>query len=105
MTHSEMITVIQAAADGKKIQAREHGCVKWIDTPSPGFNFTHYEYRIAPRDLGARLWFWRPGPECAIHILGSDGCLIGTLLLGVGHNISRPTTGQISPDGVNWEPL
>lgn len=51
MTHDEMIEVIAAHRDGKKIQAKyQKG--QWIDiTLPPLWNFEHNEYRIKPEPL------------------------------------------------------
>ena len=50
MTHDEMIAVIQAHKDGKKIQL----CHKpvhhndWIDSSNPLWNFGNTDYRVKP---------------------------------------------------------
>lgn len=53
MTPQEMIDVIQAHADGKKIQMCRKGEDKWLDCvpPSPLFDFMNTNYRVKPPAL------------------------------------------------------
>lgn len=47
MTHDEMIAVLKAAQEGKKIQwLNADG--EWKTTPNPKWNFRKYEYRVKP---------------------------------------------------------
>lgn len=54
MTHDEMIAIIQAAKEGKKIQVKSRNYYSgpksgWADLKSGMiFNFAHYKYRVAP---------------------------------------------------------
>lgn len=56
MTIDEMIAVLQAAKEGKKIQARRYGTIIW-GTPPEVWNFENYEYRVKPEPMEAFLWF------------------------------------------------
>lgn len=57
MTHDEMIAVIQAHKDGKKIQAANLHRTCWADEPNPSWNFQFYRYREAPTPT---LRPWKP---------------------------------------------
>ena len=49
MTHDEMIAVIAAHRDGKKIQCQsKDGRDNWFDTPDPAWYFAFCDYRIKP---------------------------------------------------------
>jgi len=49
MKHDEMIEVIQAHKDGKRIQlSGKHASASWFDTDCPGFSFGEYDYRVKP---------------------------------------------------------
>ena len=49
MTHDEMIAVIAAHRDGKKIQCQsKDGRDNWFDTPDPVWDFAFCDYRIKP---------------------------------------------------------
>lgn len=98
MTYDDMITVLEAARKGRKIESRWKGCPEWVVNHAPQFNFEGCEYRIAKRDLGGRFWFWRASDGSNIHVLGPDGNLKGALFIGV-----RLNDGQISADGITWE--
>ena len=52
MTHDEMIAVIQAHKEGKKIQYCDYGQhIEWKDYgPTPSFNFYSFHYRIKPAE-------------------------------------------------------
>lgn len=48
MTHDEMIAVIQAHKEGKKIEAIVFDLIgQWRVVPNPSFDFTSYRYRVA----------------------------------------------------------
>lgn len=53
MTPQEMISVIQAHADGKQIQMCRKGEDRWLDCvpPSPLFDFMNTNYRVKPPAL------------------------------------------------------
>ena len=51
MTHDEMIEVIKAHKEGKKIQGAQSGCKTWSDTSRPTWNFYEYDYRVKPEEL------------------------------------------------------
>lgn len=57
MTHDEMIAVIQAHKDGKKLEVANKGCNNWIDlsTNGPCFNFKDVDYRVKPVDNVAKI--------------------------------------------------
>ncbi len=61
MTHNEMIEVIQAHRDGKKIQAKSI-LIDWHDTVlnQPSWNFDVYDYRIKPEP---REWWVNVYPD------------------------------------------
>jgi hypothetical protein len=48
MNTKEMIEVMQAFEDGKKIEVRERGKNEWMPADQPSWNWRHMEYRIAP---------------------------------------------------------
>jgi len=49
MKYDGMIAVIQAAKEGKTIQARgASGC--WMDTAIPVFDFARFDYRVKPSE-------------------------------------------------------
>lgn len=50
MTYDEMIAVLNAAKEGKKLQRREKLSDKWEDLNSPALDFNKYEYRVKPND-------------------------------------------------------
>lgn len=51
MTHDEMIEVIKAHKEGKKIQEKLNGASEWRDCSSRNFNFYAYNYRVKPEEL------------------------------------------------------
>ena len=57
-THDEMIAVITAHKEGKKIECRYKGCDKWFCSPSPIWDFSEREYRIDPRDESELVPHW-----------------------------------------------
>lgn len=48
MTTKEMIEVMQAYDEGKKIQSKPSGCGDWDDCYKPTWNWFEYIYRIKP---------------------------------------------------------
>lgn len=46
MTIEEMMAVLTAYKEGKKIQVKVHD--DWLDEPNPSFDFSHITYRIKP---------------------------------------------------------
>ena len=48
MTHDEMIAVIKAHKEGKKIQSQEIGNPNWYDVQFPLWDFYNLDYRIKP---------------------------------------------------------
>ncbi len=53
MTHDEIIAVVTAHRDGKKIEHRNRDSTEWLPTESPAWNFRFYDYRIKsePREF------------------------------------------------------
>ena len=47
-TVQEQIAVMQAFADGKKIEYYSPGCDEWIQTNRPTWNWAEYYYRVKP---------------------------------------------------------
>lgn len=60
-TLKEMIAVMQAAEDGKQIQARSvHYDTIWVDVEDPPWDWTYTEYRVKPetkKSVGYRQYF------------------------------------------------
>ncbi len=49
MTTDEMIAVLVAAKQGKRIQAKSTNSMGgWTDCPFPSWDFRNYEYRVKP---------------------------------------------------------
>lgn len=48
MKLKEMIAVMQAADEGKRIEARAKGDTVWRNSRKPGWNWYEGDYRIAP---------------------------------------------------------
>ena len=48
MTYDEMIAVITAYKDGKKIQFKHKRHIDWKYIADPNFNFNDFEYRVMP---------------------------------------------------------
>lgn len=48
MTTQEMIAVMQAFADGKKLECRFVDGDKWVPASSPIWAWDRYEYRVKP---------------------------------------------------------
>jgi len=53
MAHDEMIAVIAAHRDGKKIQIKGSLSGIWSDIDTSKFNFLHCEYRVKPEPVEA----------------------------------------------------
>ena len=52
MTDQEIIEVIQAKSNGRKIQKRVLGsCGSWEDDPDPKWAFCGFEYRVKPEPM------------------------------------------------------
>jgi len=47
-TLQEKIAVMQAAAEGKKIEFRDLVYVAWADCPNPKWNWGYFDYRVKP---------------------------------------------------------
>lgn len=47
-TLDEMIAVMQAAREGKKIEYRVYNEEKWYEYSHPEWDWTSYDYRVAP---------------------------------------------------------
>ena len=47
-TVQEQIAVMQAFADGKRIEYTVAGCDEWIQTNRPAWNWAEYYYRVKP---------------------------------------------------------
>jgi len=56
MTLDEMIAVLQAAKDGKKIEFLPHGYHAWKLLNCPNWNFGENDYRVKRDPL--ELWAW-----------------------------------------------
>jgi len=50
MTHEQMIEVIQAHKEGKKIEFKTEGLNGWQPASTPTWNFSNYNYRVKPED-------------------------------------------------------
>jgi hypothetical protein len=70
MTHDEMIAVIQAHKDGKKIQVKGKGVTEWTPSDLPVWNFYMCDYRVKPEpmELWAIIW-----PSGAMNYFDSRG--------------------------------
>ena len=56
MSHDEMIAVIQAHKEGKKIQYQDHGDINWNDCNfDPGWDFENTNYREKPETRSGYL--------------------------------------------------
>jgi len=54
MDIEEMIEVLEAYRDGRRIQSKSRVKPEWLDNDKPQFSFDCCEYRIAPEPL--TLW-------------------------------------------------
>ena len=59
-TIAEMIEVMQAYADGAKIEAKEY--VNWYDAPKPDWEWARKTYRIKSKQK-TKLWYWEYNKE------------------------------------------
>jgi hypothetical protein len=57
MTHDEMIAVITAHRDGKKVEFRRNGDDRWGVVDDPVWDFALGEYRIKPEPPKPREWW------------------------------------------------
>lgn len=55
MTTTEMVSVMQAHADGKEIEVTFKGDGEWVATKNPSWDWNTFEYRIKPEP---------PKPKC-----------------------------------------
>lgn len=53
MTPDQIIEVVTAFKNGKKIECRNKVCGTWVDA-TPDWNFYHYDYRVKPEPM--ELW-------------------------------------------------
>jgi hypothetical protein len=57
MTYDEMIKILEALRDGKKVEARRNGTDNWVhlvaptDYPPINLNFMEFQYRIVPEPV------------------------------------------------------
>jgi hypothetical protein len=51
MTPSQIVEVVQAHMDGKRIQVKPKDGRSWHDTLFPKWDFMGYEYRVKPEPL------------------------------------------------------
>ena len=54
MTHDEMIEVIKAHKEGKKLECRTKGIGRWGPTKLPQFDFQKFDYRVKQEPV--ELW-------------------------------------------------
>lgn len=55
MTHDEMIAVIAAHKEGKRIQFKHKGTATWYECNDPNWGFDAYDYRIKPEPREPRV--------------------------------------------------
>lgn len=48
MTIDEMIAVLTAAKEGKKIQSKRNNRAEWYENTCPVWNFEGFDYRVKP---------------------------------------------------------
>jgi hypothetical protein len=72
MTVDEMIAVLQAHKEGKKIESNSHDGYGWLLTPCPVWNFLRYDYRVKqePREFFIVL----DGQGSPVGVGASNGC-------------------------------
>ncbi len=66
MTDDEIIAVVMAHQEGKKIQVRDkrdHPNNKWTNDPDPKWDFLVGEYRVAPEPRKPREWIVGVTPD------------------------------------------
>jgi hypothetical protein len=58
MTHDEMIAVIQAHKEGKKLECKCKAIVHdgWVSAPVPLFDFHRFDYRVKPEPRVVEGW-------------------------------------------------
>lgn len=65
MTIDEMITVLQAAKEGKNIQMKHHhgNNPEWKDVESSrlGWDFSCFDYRVKPEPMEIEVWMLENG--------------------------------------------
>lgn len=61
MTTEEMIAVMQARVDGKKIECSLRGGYYWYECTSTDWDWIHYEYRVKPEPVEPQ---YRPYKDC-----------------------------------------
>lgn len=67
MTHDEMIEVIKAHKEGKKLECRlnpPHASEPWTTINSPVFDFHNFDYRVKKEPV--ELWAVGYGVACAL---------------------------------------
>lgn len=52
----ELLPIIEAFANGKKIQYRRHAGSEWADMDAPAFNKKPEDYRIKPEIKQVKAW-------------------------------------------------
>ena len=57
MTDDEIIAVVQAHKEGKKIQVRSRICGSWAGCENPAWAFDNLDYRVAPEPRKPREWW------------------------------------------------
>lgn len=70
MIIDQMISVLQAAREGKQIERRVKGTKNWIDGTIPSWNFCDIEYRVKPEPR--EFWICESG-NCHCGSLGFVG--------------------------------
>ena len=75
-THDEMIAVIQAHKDGKRVQWRNRGSEQneWRDATPPTFSFGELEYRVKPESPEPPREFWLCPEDWNGGVLGVYTC-------------------------------
>ena len=75
----EIISVVQAHKQGKKIAFRPFGAFGWMDVITPEWNFQGCEYRVADEPRKPREW--------AV-MVSADGAIITAHLILPGYNVA-----------------
>lgn len=62
MTHDEIIAVVQAHKEGKKVErkVKEVDTAQWLECFAKHFNFSEYDYRVADDPKPPTLREWKP---------------------------------------------
>jgi len=60
MTNQEILAVVQAVVDGKVIQFKRNstGYKVWMTSDDPCWNFSEYDYRVAPVQPKKKVPHW-----------------------------------------------